>query len=186
MAVMSVMPRQGDWTVDDLDDLPDDGLRYELVDGVLLVSPSPSASHQRALMQLFRLLDPLLPAAMELFVAPFDFRPTRIRSVQPDLLVVNRADVQETGVTAPPLLVVEVVSPGSRVTDRATKRVFYEESGVGAYWLVDPLEVSVTVLERDSAGVLMDVASAQGDQAVSLTRPFPVTLVPASLVTAPA
>lgn len=185
MAVMSVMPRRGDWTVDDLDDLPDDGLRYELVDGVLLVSPAPSATHQRAVMQLFRLLDPAVPADLELFVAPFDFRPSRIRSVQPDLMVVDRADVQEDGVSRPPLLVVEVMSPGSRVTDRATKRLFYEESGVAAYWMVDPQAGSVTVLERDVAGTLVEVATAQGDDQLTLTHPFPVTLVPGTLALPP-
>jgi Uma2 family endonuclease len=181
MAVMSVMPRRGGWTVDDLDDLPDDGLRYELVDGVLLVSPAPSAAHQRAVKQLFRLLDPLVPSGMEVFFAPFDYRPTRVRSVQPDLLVAASADVEPWGISAPLLLVVEVLSPGSRVTDLATKRQVYEESGVGAYWLVDPLAATVTVLERDDAGALVEVARAEGDQPLTLTRPFPVTVVPAAL-----
>lgn len=186
MAVMSVMPRYGDWTVDDLDDLPDDGLRYELVDGVLLVSPAPSATHQRAVMALFRLLDPSVPAGMELFVAPFAFRPSRVRSVEPDLMVVARADVQEQGVSAPPLLVVEVVSPGSRMTDRATKRLFYDETGVGAYWMVDPQASTVTVLERDATGALVEVARAEGDEPLSVTHPFPVTVIPSALTPDPA
>lgn len=181
MAVMSVMPRNGDWTVDDLDDLPEDGLRHELVDGVLLVSPSPSASHQRAVMQLFRLLDPLVPAGMELFVAPFAFRPSRVRSVEPDLMVVDAATVQEQGIRVPPLLVVEVVSPGSRMTDRATRRLFHDETGVGAYWMVDPQAGTVTVLERDAAGALVEVATAHADEPLSLTHPFPVTVVASAL-----
>jgi Uma2 family endonuclease len=186
MAVMSVMPRRGDWTVDDLDHLPDDGLRYELVDGVLLVSPAPSAAHQRAVMQLFRLLDPLVSPGTEVFIAPFDFRPTRVRSVQPDLMVVQSSDVEPSGVSAPPLLVVEVLSPGSRVTDLATKRQVYDESGVDAYWMVDPLTAAITVLERDGAGALVEVAAAQGDQPVTLTRPFPVTVMPSALCLPPA
>jgi Uma2 family endonuclease len=183
MAVMSVMPRRGDWTVDDLDDLPDDGLRYELVDGVLLVSPAPSSAHQRAVGEVYFLLRSSVTPQTEVFTAPFDFRPSRVRSVQPDVLVALRSDVEPWGISAPPLLVVEVLSPGSRVTDLATKRQVYEESGVGAYWLVDPLAATITVLERDDAGALVEVARAEGDQPLTLTLPFPVTVVPSALST---
>jgi Uma2 family endonuclease len=134
---------------------------------------------------LFYLLRALVTPDAVVFQSPYEFRPSRVRSVQPDLLVVRKLDIEPWGVSAPPLLVVEVVSPGSRVTDRATKRLFYEESGVGAYWLVDPLAATVTVLERDDGGALVEVAAAQGDQPVTVTRPFPVTVVPAALRLAP-
>jgi len=98
--VMPVMPRVGEWTVDDLRDLPDDGLQYELADGVLLVTPAPKLRHQRVLLNLAFVLRERIPADLELFVAPVDFQPTRHRSLQPDVLVVRRAEVGEDNVTS--------------------------------------------------------------------------------------
>jgi hypothetical protein len=81
-----------EWTVDDLANLPDDGFRYELFDGVLVVGPAPFVRHQRAARALFRLLDQACPAGLEVLFAPFDFQPSRKRSFQPDLLVVQSTD----------------------------------------------------------------------------------------------
>ena len=86
MSTMPVMPRGGDWKVDDLVDLPDDGLQYELADGVLLVTPAPWPRHQRVIGNLHVLLRQLVPDDLEVFMAPVDFQPTRRRSLQPDLL----------------------------------------------------------------------------------------------------
>src|SRR4051794_15111147 len=111
MTVMTVrardglrMPHDRDWTVDDLDALPDDGFRYELFDGVLVVSPAPVPVHQRAARALFRLLDAACPAELEVFFAPLDFRPNQRRSFQPDVLVVRRDQVGEKNIVQPPLL----------------------------------------------------------------------------------
>lgn len=83
MTSMQVLPRgTEDWTVDDLANLPDEGLRYELVDGMLLVSPAPRLVHQRAGGRLFRLLAAACPAHLEVFYAPVDWqrRPWSARS----------------------------------------------------------------------------------------------------------
>lgn len=61
MTAVIVLPRSHEWTVDDLEHLPDDGLQYELIDGILLVSPAPMAPHQRAARAVFRLLDQACP-----------------------------------------------------------------------------------------------------------------------------
>jgi Uma2 family endonuclease len=182
MAVMTVMPSAGDWTVEDLDRLPDDGLRYELVDGVLLVSPAPGYRHQTCVGEIFLLLKQAQVPPFQTLLAPFDFRPTGRRSFQPDLLVVNKHEVTERGIATPPVLAVEVLSPGTRSVDLLLKRGVYEESGVPAYWLVDPAEPSVTVLELDDDGRYREVSVARGDESVRLERPFPVELVPAALV----
>jgi len=76
MSLMHVLPRDGEWTFEDLDALPDDGLQYELVDGVLLVTPAPVPRHQRAVLRLAVLLTESCPGDLEVFVAPLDFRPT--------------------------------------------------------------------------------------------------------------
>src|SRR5687767_7526505 len=85
-------PEPGGWTTEDLDQLPDDGLRYELYDGVLLVSPAPILLHQRVVVRLVTLLDPICPPDLEVFVAPTDYRPTARRSFQPDVLIARCDD----------------------------------------------------------------------------------------------
>ena len=102
---MSVMPRDHEWTVADLAQTPDDGLRYELVDGVLLVSPAPSNRHQIAVGELFALLRAACPPDVRVMLAPTDYQPTDRRSLQPDLLVARRADVGDEPISAPLLRV---------------------------------------------------------------------------------
>jgi Uma2 family endonuclease len=179
--VMPVMPREGEWTVDDLLDLPDDGLQYELADGVLLVTPSPRPRHQEVLGNLFLLLSQAVPRDLKVYVAPLDFQPTRTRSLQPDLLVVRRADVGELGITRPLLVSVEILSPSTRSKDLLLKRGLYESSGVPSYWVVDPDEPSLLVLElRD--GAYVETASVVGDTWAELAVPFPVRINPAQLL----
>lgn len=178
---MPVMPRDHPWTVDDLDDLPDDGLQYELADGVLLVTPSPLPRHQRASMRLTTLLLPACPPELELFAAPFDFRPTRTTSLQPDLLVVRREDVVEKGLVGTPLLVVEILSPSTRAKDLVLKRALYAEARVPSYWVVDPGAPSVTVLTLVGEAYA-EAGSATGGQRLDVSLPFPVSVVPDGLL----
>jgi Uma2 family endonuclease len=181
MVSMPVMPREGDWTVDDLLDLPDDGLQYELADGVLLVTPAPRPRHQRVLGNLYVELRAAVPARLEVFMAPVDFQPTRFRSLQPDLLVVRREDVGELNISRPLLLAVEVLSPSTRAKDLLLKRGLYEDSGVSSYWIVDPEEPSVVVLELRS-GAYEQVGRAMGDEALEVAEPFPLTISPRLLL----
>jgi Uma2 family endonuclease len=175
------MPREGDWTVDDLVDLPDDGLQYELADGVLLVTPAPRPRHQRVLGNLFILLRAAVPDHLEVFMAPLDFQPTRRRSLQPDLLVVRRDDVGELNIQRPLLLAVEVLSPSTRAKDLLLKRGLYEDSGVSSYWIVDPEEPSVVVLELRN-GSYEEVGRVTGQDLLTVERPFPLTITPGALV----
>jgi len=157
------MPRDHEWTVADLALTPDDGLRYELVDGVLLVSPAPTNRHQIVLGELYALLRAARTADVRVMVAPTDFQPTDRRSLQPDLLVARRADVSDDDpIAAPLLLAVEVLSPSTRSVDLLLKRGIYAESGVAAYWLVDPAVPSLRAL-RLADGVYDDVGYAEGD-----------------------
>jgi Uma2 family endonuclease len=123
MSSVMTMPHR-EWTVDDLDDLPDDGRRYELVDGVLLVSAAPTDLHQLASRNLFRILDRLAPPPMETLYAPVDVVFSRTRVVQPDLMVFPEL----TGLLGSPkdrrlpLLAVEILSPSTRAVDSTLKR----------------------------------------------------------------
>jgi Uma2 family endonuclease len=183
MTTMPVMPRvSDDWTVDDLESLPEgDGLRYELVDGMLLVSPSPNVPHQRASRQLLRLLDAACPDHLEVFHAPLDWQPDRRNSFEPDVLVVAKADLTDRVITAPLALAVEILSPSSRLRDTMLKFVKYAAGGIASYWIVDPDEPSIVAYDLVD-GAYVEVARATGEQTVTLERPYPVTVTPAALV----
>lgn len=182
MTTMPVLPRDHAWTVADLADLPDDGLRYELVDGTLLVSAAPSKLHQRAVGNLHLLLRQACPAGLEVFLAPTDYQPTLTRSLQPDLLVVSRDDPGDGAVTTPLVLAVEVLSPSSRSVDGVLKRSLYEQSGVAHYWIVDPHEPSITSWSlRDGSYGEPEVVT--GGQTMRGELPFPVEVAPDRLLT---
>ena len=182
MTGMTVMPREShDWTVHDLDLIPEDGLQYELLDGALLVSPAPIPRHQRAAARLHLLLAAACPADLEVFFAPLDWRPDIRTSLQPDLLVVRKEDIGPANITRPLLLAVEVLSPSTRRKDAVFKGSKYEDSGVAGFWIIDPEAPSITAFElADGQHVL--AGEATGDAAVTLTKPFAVTVIPSALV----
>jgi Uma2 family endonuclease len=176
-----VMPRGASaWTVRDLDLLPDDGLRYELLDGILLVSPAPTRRHQRATLQLGVLLSAACPPGMEVLIAPLDWRPDDGTSLQPDVLVLSDRDLNRTAADSM-ILAVEVVSPSSRRKDAVYKRSKYEDARVESYWIVDPDTASITALELVD-GRYVTVGEVTGDQTLTLEKPFPITIVPSSLM----
>ncbi len=139
---------------DDLMAFPDDGKRYEIIGGQLVVSPSPSTRHQRISNRLNRALEAFLESTGtgEVFYAPLDVRLSFYDVVQPDLLVVlndRREIIQEQGIVGPPNLVVEILSPSSKMTDRVDKAALYARSGVEEYWIVDPIDETMTVYGLD-------------------------------------
>lgn len=139
-----VMPQTGRrWTREDVLALPDDGKRYELMDGELLVSLSPTGVHQSAVLELFRRLDPFVRAHRigSIGLAPADLRRDGGQVVQPDLFVSlllpgGRKPLgwEEHGI---PLLIAEVTSPSTARFDRITKRHRFQRTGVAEYWIVD-------------------------------------------------
>jgi Uma2 family endonuclease len=137
------MPNSAErWTRDAVLALPDDGQRYELVDGELLVSPSPRWRHQAALAELFRCLDPYVRQHNlgSLLWSPADLDLRSGQLVQPDLLVgasVDGREPAEWDEFGIPMLVVEVLSPSTARFDRIVKRQLYQRVGVDTYWIVD-------------------------------------------------
>jgi Uma2 family endonuclease len=140
MSMPAIAPRE--WTASDVRALPDDPRhRYECIDGILFVSPSPRWAHQRAVTELARVLGVMLETSHVgiVLVAPLDYELDARTLVQPDLSVVPffdgrppRSD-EEAG---DPLLFVEVLSPGTARTDRWIKRERYRRAGI-EYWIVD-------------------------------------------------
>lgn len=132
--------------------------RFELIDGVpYAMSPAPRRRHQEISGSLFyQAYSTLRGGGCSVFAAPFDVKLSSDKEdaaptvVQPDLTVTCDSDkLTEQGMTGPPDLVVEIVSPDSGIADRRRKYAVYESYGVEEYWLVDQDEelVEVYVLE---------------------------------------
>jgi len=156
-------PPQGQWTYEDYLRLPDDGRRYEVLRGVLYVSPAPRPLHQIVLRNFVRQLVLFLeenPVGEFLF-APIDLilPPNLATPVQPDLFffAAERTGlIKDQNIEGAPDLVLEVLSPRTRRLDRETKLDIYAEAGVLEYWLADPLARTAEVFVlRDGAYVLL-------------------------------
>lgn len=174
------LPHGRDFTRADLDAMPDDGNRYELVDGAIIVTPAPHLPHQVVITQMWLCLYQACPVDMRALVAPFDVTLSEDTVVQPDVLVAARSDFDDRSLKGSPLLVVEVLSPSTRHLDLAFKRARYEAARCPSYWVVDPLEPSIVCWElRDDR--YEQVARAVGSQTITLASPFPVTLAPDEL-----
>jgi Uma2 family endonuclease len=138
-ALSELHPPPGGWTTDDLDELPEDGHRYELIDGALIVSPSPTSRHQTLVLLLGPALIPTCPPDWAV-TQGVEVRISRFRSLTPDLLVVTaEAAAREPSKFQPHevLLVVEIVSPGSVTMDRVAKPALYAQAGIPYYWRVE-------------------------------------------------
>jgi Uma2 family endonuclease len=140
---MVMAPATRRWTVEQVHQLPDDGNRYEVIDGRLLVSPSPSYRHQGLARELTVMLGQYLRAnpIATFFPAPAGVDVSADTEVEPDLFVVplvNGRDPKSFAEAERLLLVIEILSPSSRVIDRTIKREFYQRLGVPEYWIVDP------------------------------------------------
>jgi Uma2 family endonuclease len=177
----SGIPHGRPFTVDDLEAMPDDGNRYELIDGMLLVSPAPSKRHQRNLLKLAIALEFACLDDMLVLPAPFSVRPSKSTELQPDVLVARKVDLTEKLLPAAPLLAVEIFSPSSVINDLNNKKAAYERLGVASYWVVDPQQPAMIVFELDDDGRYMQVAEVKGEDAYEAERPFPVRIVPAEL-----
>ena len=148
------MPDVARWTRAEVLALPDDGMRHELLDGVHVVTPAPLLLHQRIIMSLIRVLDPVCVGRddVELFFSPADVVLTPRTLVQPDVFIVRKTPAKplrawsEVGI---PLLAIEVLSPSTASRDRGAKRRIYQATGVGEYWIVD---LDARLIERWTPG----------------------------------
>jgi Uma2 family endonuclease len=156
------MPNVHRYTVQDLLHFPDDGTRYELIDGELVVSPRPALPHEKVVHRLF--------VALHDYLRPLGRGETVFMAgavswdeetfVIPDLYVsVPEELTADWNSVKTLLLAVEVMSPGSRRRDRVLKRDVYQRNEVREYWVVDPRERLVEVWrpEETEAGVVADV-----------------------------
>jgi Uma2 family endonuclease len=181
MVSMSVVERHpGPWTRAERDALPDDGRRYELLDGVLVVTPAPSLRHQGTITRLLMTLVGACPEDLRVLPAPTDVVLGDDTVVEPDVLVVRAADMASTALEALPLLAVEVLSPGNRGYDLVDKWERYQRAGIPSYWVIDP-DVPELIAWDLRDGEYAEVARVRGDEAFEAEQPFPVTVVPAEV-----
>ena len=167
------------FTVAELDRMPDDGHRYELLDGALIVSPRPTTVHQFVATRLASLLDRDCPEDLCVVAEPAVELGLRTE-FDPDLVVVPLDEVGSAKFTRPPLLVVEVRSPSTALFDLNRKKAAYEKFGVPSYWIVDPdpARPELTIFELGDGGY---ITTATSTQPLTVSRPFPVTITPAHL-----
>jgi len=186
MGTVTTLPRGRALTRVDLDAMPDDGHRYELIDGTLVVTPGPSPRHQIVVGQLHLLLAGACPSDLRVLFAPLDVALVDVALsqdtvLQPDLLVARRSDFTERGLPTAPLLAVEVLSPSTRRVDLTLKRSRYEAAGCPSYWVVDPDGPTVIAWEL-RAGEYVEVAHVTGEEHYETSTPYDVTFSPAQLL----
>ena len=134
--------------------LADNEKRYEILEGELLMSPSPNAMHQIVLLNLATILKLFVEKndLGKIFIAPLDVVLSKFDVVQPDITFISKQRyhiVKSTHLEGAPDLVVEIISPGSAKRDRIIKRKIYALHGVKEYWLVHPEKEQVQVLRRE-------------------------------------
>ena len=165
--------------------LPADGRHYEIHDGEISVTASPSPQHQIVTRNLFRMLDAHVRARGigEVLFSPIDVILSDTAIVQPDIVYLEPARLERIsrrGIEGAPTLVVEVLSPSSTLIDRSTKWQLYARHGVPFYWLVDSEGRAIEALELGPEGYAL-AARASGAGPVSFPPFQDLPLVPAAL-----
>lgn len=178
LAVAELFPPQGEWTESDYFALPDTNRYVELSEGRLIMPPHPTYRHQEALKRLFLQLHAFVEehdlGVVEVAPLPVRLWPGKIR--EPDILFIAKEHTDRIGEQAcgVPDLVVEVLSPATRETDRGEKYSEYAKAGVREYWLADPEKRSIEVYTLHGH-VYEPLAESGGRLASKLLDGFAVT-----------
>ena len=169
------------YTYADYADLPD-GAPYQLIDGVLIMSPAPTPHHQRILFRLAVTLDAFVQDKQrgEVMISPIDVYLSETDVFQPDLLFIAQSRLSIIGeqkIEGAPDLVAEILSPSTAYYDLKQKKRTYEAAGVREYWIVDPIEKSIEVYANAEGGFeRIDRAEADGHVASRLLDGFTIAL----------
>lgn len=171
------------FTVDDLEAITDDGHRYELIDGVLIVTPAPGWYHQEGSAELLGRLRNACTPEFRVLPAPFAVRTSVHNELQPDILVARYTDLTPKNLPVAPVLAVEVLSASTALNDLNNKKAAYQRMGAASYWVLDPEPPGrLTVFELDGRGRYAEVASVSGEEKFTTDRPFPITVIPSRLL----
>lgn len=162
-----------------------DGARYELLDGEIVVTPSPGGNHQLVATRLAILISAALPADWEVVTAPLDVEMPGSEGdtmLQPDVLITERNHLTDGGLHVAPLLTIEVLSPSTWRRDLGAKRDAYAAAKIRHYWVMAPNTPSLTLYRLGPDGAYLEEAHLVGEQRRTLDDPVEVTLCPADLV----
>ena len=176
------------YTYQEFQYLPNDGRRYEIIEGELYVTPAPSTMHQTVSRRLqFALMTQLEePGVAFIFDAPFDVILSETSVVEPDLVIIRqsrRGSFSQRGFEGPPDVVVEILSPATRGNDVFLKKAAYARLGVAEYWIVDPDLARIEVFRLKEAGYDQGLLF---DRSATLSSPsFPQIAVPLEPLFAP-
>jgi Uma2 family endonuclease len=170
---MVTQPRRSKFTYADYLQTPDD-VRYELIDGELVMAPAPVPQHQRIGMRFSNRMGPFIEqnGLGELFAAPTDVFLSDTNVVQPDLLFVSAARthiITEPNIQGAPDLVIEIASPSTEDRDRGSKLELYARFEVQEYWLAHPVEETVEPLRLENGQFVSGGVHRRGD---TLTTPL--------------
>jgi Uma2 family endonuclease len=154
----------------------------EMYDGAVFVSPAPGFGHADAVLALAGRLRAAAPPWLRVLASPFPVRLGRRTELCPDLVVARYVDLTRDVLTAPPLLAVEVRSPGGGLLDLSVKRLVYARHRIPSFWILDPEAPALTALELDEDGDYRVVADVAGGEAFAAVQPFPVRFSALDLV----
>ena len=146
------------WTLEEVHSLPDDGNKYELVRGELFVTPPPTDPHETIGALLTRLIDPFVEQhRLGLVYHPRAVMRFQGSEVEPDLMVRQmHSSAEAKWDDAPiPILIVEVLSPGTRRRDQVQKRSLYMDTGVAEYWMIDAERRAIVVVRPECEDLLV-------------------------------
>ncbi|MBT1704670.1 Uma2 family endonuclease [Chryseosolibacter indicus] len=145
--------RTKEWTVEDYLQLGEMNTPCQLINGELIMNPSPTPYHQAVIGNLYELIKPLAKEAGGLvFLSPLDVHIDKKNVYQPDLIYIrssNKHIVTQRAIEGVPDLVIEVISPSNIFSDRNTKKKVYQRIGVAEYWIVDPANQTLEVYLKD-------------------------------------
>lgn len=176
-----VLVRPGPYTLEDLDALPENGCRHELLNGVLLIMGAPATRHQLIVGSLYALLRAARTDDLQVVLSPFDVRIGVDTCLQPDLVVTRRSDPAEDALYIAPLLAVEVHSPSTRAFDLGPTMEILAAAGCPSYWTIDPREPALTVWSLHE-GRYVETVRVAAQETWTATEPFAVAITPVELL----
>ncbi|MBI5528002.1 MAG: Uma2 family endonuclease [Deltaproteobacteria bacterium] len=180
--VQAALKTERKFTYEDYSKLPE-GAPYQLIEGDLVMTPSPSPYHQRVSKRIEFLIYEFAEVERglgEVLDAPIDIHLGDAEVFQPDIIFVSKdrlSIIGDKNIEGAPDLVVEVLSPSTAYYDLKHKKTVYAASGVKEYWIVDPIEKSVEVYANNSGEFTLDNRAVAGGTAKSrLIEGFTVAL----------
>ncbi|HEX9973494.1 MAG TPA: Uma2 family endonuclease [bacterium] len=138
------------YSYQDYFELPDDGNKYEIIEGELIMSPAPYTIHQEVMLNIaVELVNFVRKTKIgKIYVAPTDVVISDINVVQPDILFITSEKLQiitAKNIKGVPDLIIEIISPATGYYDLSGKKDIYEKFGVREYWTVDPMKQRVDI-----------------------------------------